>query len=87
MQLKPSRTSLEGESQGFLSAHYSGRGKGRIGAGGDVERTKSEASDGEAEEQEVIRFNAKGVKRSVRSRQAKGFPILTFSLVPLFLFQ
>jgi hypothetical protein len=36
----------------------------------DVERTKSEASDGDAEEREVIRFNVKGVKRSVGSRQA-----------------
>jgi hypothetical protein len=54
----------------------------------DVERIKSEASDGEAEEREMIRFNAKGVKRSVGSRHAKGFPVLTFSsLAPLFLFQ
>jgi hypothetical protein len=53
----------------------------------DVERTKSEASDGEAEEREVNRFNVKGVKRSVGSRQAKSFPIVTFSsLASLFLF-
>jgi hypothetical protein len=36
----------------------------------DVGRTKSEASDGEAEKREVMRCDARGVKRCVGRRQA-----------------